>query len=151
VGRWVRVLLGPLPATVLLLPLLFAGGLGAGIALLAALVELGGSAGERWATVTSTGMVLAWVAAAAVGVLALWVVVLEEPAAALKQAPARRWLTAGLLIGLLAAGRWLWAMAAGGHSYGTLTWAVWLVLLAGPCVLGSYYLVLLLRRWRGAA
>jgi hypothetical protein len=78
-------------------------------------------------------------------------VVLVEPAAGLKQAPARRWLAAGLLIGLLAAGRWLWTMAAGGHSYGTLTWAVWLLLLAGPFVLGSYYLVLLLRSWRGAA
>jgi hypothetical protein len=146
VGRWVRVLLGPLPATVLLLPLLFAGGLGAAIGLLAVLVESGRSATERWATVTSTGVVLAWVAAAGVGVLALWLVVLAEPPAALKQAPARWWLAAGLFLGLIAAARWLWTMAAGGHSYGTQTWAVWLALLVGPLVLGCYYLVLLLRR-----
>jgi hypothetical protein len=145
VGRWVRVLLGPLPATVLLLPLLFAGGLGAAIGVLTALVESGRSAAERWATVTSTGVVLAWVAAAGVGVLALWIVVLAEPPAALRRAPARWWLVVGLL-GLMAASRWLWTMAAGGYSYGTQTWAVWLVLLLGPLALGSYYLALLLRR-----
>jgi hypothetical protein len=145
VGRWVRVLLGPFPATVLLLPLLFAGGLGAAIALVAALVEPDLPGAERWSTVTRTAVVLAWVTAAGVGVLALWVVTLVEPPAALKQAPARRWLAAGLLLGFLAAGRWLWTMTAGGHSYDPLTWAVWLTLLAGPLVLGSYYLVLLLR------
>ena len=131
-----RVLLGPLPATALLVPLLFAGGLGAGIALVAGLVEPGRSPAERWASVTSTGMVLAWIGAAAVGVLALWVVVLAEPPAALRQAPARWWLAAGLLVGLLAGGRALWALAGGGHSYDTLTWVVWLVLLVGPVVLG---------------
>jgi len=70
---------------------------------------------------------------------------MESPAV-LKQAPARRWLAAGLLLGLLAAGRWLWTMVAGGHSYDALTWAVWLALLLGPFVLGSYYFLLLLRR-----
>ena len=74
----------------------------------AGLVEPGRSAAERWASVTSTGMVLAWIAAAAVGVLALWVVVLAEPPAALRQAPARWWLGAGLLVRLLAGGRALY-------------------------------------------
>ena len=74
--RWIRVLLGPLPATVLLLPLLFAGRLGAAIALAAGLVEPNRSLADRWATVTASGMVLGWVAAAGVGVLALWVAVL---------------------------------------------------------------------------
>jgi len=32
-GYWLRVILGPLPATVLLIPLLFAGELGSAIAL----------------------------------------------------------------------------------------------------------------------
>ena len=145
-GRWVRVLLGPLPATVLLLPLLLAGGLGAAIGLVAGLVEPGRSAAERWATVTTTGTVLAWVAAAAAGVLALWVVVLAEPRPGLSKARLRWWLVAGLVLGLLAASRWLWTMAGGGHSYGPLTWAVWLGLLVGPLVLGIYYLGLLLRQ-----
>jgi hypothetical protein len=47
---------------------------------------------------------------------------------------------------LLAAGRWLWTLVAGGHRYDAVTWVVWLVLLVGPLVLGSYYLVQLLRR-----
>jgi hypothetical protein len=145
VGRWMRVLLGPLPATILLLPVLFAGGLGAAIGLLAVLIEPGRSAAERWSSVASAGVVLAWVAAAGVGVLALWLAALIESPAALKQAPARWWLAAGLLLGLLAAGRWLWTMVAGGHSYDALTWAVWLGLLVGPLVLGTRYLVLLLR------
>jgi hypothetical protein len=69
----------------------------------------------------------------------------REPPATLKQSPARHWLAGGLLLGLPAAGRWLWIMAAGGRNYDTLTWAVWLVLLVGPLVLGSYSLVRLLR------
>jgi hypothetical protein len=146
VGRWLRVLLGPFLATVLLLPVLFAGGLGAGIGLVTALVEPGRSPEDRWATVTTTGLVLAWVAAAGLGVFALWVVVLAEPLATVRQAAARWWLTAGLLLGLLAAGRWLWVMTTGGHTYGPLTWAVWLALLVGPLVLASYYVVLLVRR-----
>jgi hypothetical protein len=36
-------------------------------------------------------------------------------------------------------------MAAGGHSYDALTLAVWLGLLVGPLVLGTRYLVRLLR------
>jgi hypothetical protein len=79
-------------------------------------------------------------------VLALWMVALAEPPARLRQSPARQWLAVGLLLGLLAAGRWLWTMVAGGHNYDALTWAVWLVLLVGPLVLGSYSLVQLLRR-----
>jgi hypothetical protein len=55
VGRWVRVLLGPLPATILLLPLLFAGGLGTAIGVLAVLLEPGHSAAERWSTVPARG------------------------------------------------------------------------------------------------
>ena len=70
-ARWLRVLLGPLPATVLLLPLLFSGGLGAAIALVAVVFDSGRSAGERWGTVAVTGMVLLWVAAAGLGGLAL--------------------------------------------------------------------------------
>jgi hypothetical protein len=76
--------------------------------------------------------------------------VLAEPPEALREAPARWGLAAGLLLGLVAAGRWLWTMAAGRHNYGTSTWAVWLMLLVGPVVLGSYYLVLLARPRRRA-
>lgn len=46
---------------------------------------------------------------------------------------------------------WLWTMVASRHEHGPLTWAVWLALLAGPLVLGSYYLVCLVRGTEGAA
>ena len=143
-ARWIRIIVGPLPATVLLLPLLFAGGLGVALALLAGLVEPDHSTAERWANFTSAAMLLGWVMAAGVGVMALWVTVLASPAT-LKQSHKRWWLVAGLLVGLLAAARWLWLMAGRGHNYDLLTWGVWFGLLGGPLLLGSYYLVRLLR------
>ena len=145
-GRWVKVLLGPLPATVFLLPLLFAGGLGAAIALIAVLRDPAFSAYARWNSVISTAMFLVWIAAAGVGVLALWRVVLAERPAALRDGPRRWWLASGLAVGLIAAGSWLCTVAADRHSYGFQTWAVWLALLLGPLVLGACYLVFLLRR-----
>jgi hypothetical protein len=144
--RWVQVLIGPLPATILLLPVLLAGGLGAAIALLATLFDPSRSLGEIWATVTTTGVILAWIVAATLGVLALWAIVLEENPAFLRQ-PAVRWpLVMALALGLMAAARWIWTMVASRHSYGAMTWAVWLALLVGPIVLGAYHLAGLLRR-----
>ena len=144
-GRWLRVLLGPLPATLLLLPLLFAGGLGAALALITWLVEPGRSAAERWAGLIAPSLTLAWVAAAGAGVLALWVAVLADPPATLRQTPLRWWLAGGLAIGILAAGWWLWTMGTGNHDYDPRTWLVWLAMLAGPLVFGSYYLAYLVR------
>jgi hypothetical protein len=149
-SRPLRVLLGPLPATILLLPILLAGGLGAATALVASLVMPGHSAAERWSGVTTSGLVVLWVAAAGVGVVALWIVVLAEAPASLRQGALRWWPVTGLGIGLLAAGRWLWLMASSGHSYGPSTWGFWLLLLIGPLVLGAYYLVQLLRGDVGA-
>ena len=77
--------------------------------------------------------------------MALWVTVLAS-LATLKHSHKRWWLVAGLSVGLLAAARWLWLMGSRGHNYDLLTWTVWLVLLGGPLLLGSYYLVQLVRR-----
>jgi hypothetical protein len=148
-GRWFRVLLGPLPATILLLPVLVAGGLGAAIALVTALVQPARSAAERWASVTAPGLVVAWVAAAGVGVAALWIAVLADTPATLRQGLIRWWLVAGLGLGFLAAGRWLWVIGSSGHSYDRLTWGLWLTLLIGPVVFGLYYLVQLVRGGAG--
>jgi hypothetical protein len=134
-----RVLLGPLAATLVLLPLLAAGGVGATMSLVAGLFQ----PSLTVASIAPAGVVLLWIVAARAEVLALWVAALEESSAALRQAPLRWWLMAGLLLGLVAGFRWLWIMAAGEHSYGAQTWTVWLLLLAGPLLLGSYYLVLL--------
>ena len=144
-ARWALAAIGPLPATVLVLPLLFAAGTGVVFALAAALGEPSGSAAGRWTAVTTSARWLAWIAAADAGVLALWVLALAESPAALRRSRSRWWLVAGLVLGLLAAGRWLVVMGTSAHSYGPSTWAVWLALLAGPLVLGTYYLVRLLR------
>jgi hypothetical protein len=143
--RWLRVLCGPLPATVVLLPVLIAGGVGAAFAAGAALLEPGRSAAERWAGIAAPGMFAGWVAAAGTGVAALWVIVLTDAPATLRQTRMRWWLVAGLCLGILAAGRWLWVMGAGGHRYDRLTWGLWLGLLLGPLVLAIYYLALLVR------
>jgi hypothetical protein len=145
-GRWLRILLGPLPATVLLLPVLFAGGLGTLLALLVGLFEPSRSAADRWGSVTIALPLLAWISAAGVGVLALWAAVLAESPVVLRHGRARWWLAAGLIIGELAAGLWLWPFASGAHVYGPGTWAVWLGLLVGPLVLGLYYLAILVGR-----
>jgi hypothetical protein len=150
-GRWLRVLLGPLPATILLLPLLFAGGLGAAAALITALVQPGRSVAQRWDTASGPMIVAGWIAAAAVGVLSLWLVVLADTPTTLRQSPLRWWLASGLTVGLLAAARWLWTMAMAGHSYDLLTWGVWLAMLTGPVVLGCYYVVRLVRGGSTAA
>ena len=143
--RWVHVLIGPLPATVVLLPILFAGGLGMAFALAAALVEPGASAASRWAAAASSAPLLGWIAAADAGVVALWVVALGSPDG-LKRSGARWWLVAGLGLGLVAAARWLAFMSQGGRGYDASTLgALWLGLLVGPVVLGTYYLVRLAR------
>ncbi len=144
-GRWIRIIVGPLPATVLLLPLLFAGSLGVAFALVNSLFQPDYSAAERWANLRAATILLGWVTAAGLGVGALWVAVLASPAT-LKRSRNRGWLIVGLLCGLLAAGRWLWLMVSRSHNYDLLTWGVWFVLLGGPLVLGSHYLVQLLRR-----
>jgi cellobiose-specific phosphotransferase system component IIC len=143
-ARWIRIIIGPLPATVLLLPLLFAGSLGVAFALVNSLFQPDHSAAERWANLRAATMLLAWVTAAGLGVRALWVAVLASPAT-LKRSRNRWWLVAGLFVGLLAAVRWLWVMGSRNHNYDLLTWGVWFVVLGGLLILGSHYLVQLLR------
>jgi cellobiose-specific phosphotransferase system component IIC len=144
-ARWIRITVGPLPATVLLLPLLFAGSLGVAFALVNSLFQSDHSAAERWADLRAATVLLGWVMAAGLGVGALWIAVLASPAT-LKRTRNRWWLVAGLFVGLLAAGRWFWLMASRAHNYDLLTWGVWFILLGGPLALGSHYLVQLLRR-----
>jgi hypothetical protein len=142
--RWLRILLGPLPATLVLVPVLIAGGFGTALALVADIVSPERTPGGRWTAVAGTLPILLWVAAAVIGVLALWLAVLADSPAALRAGPVRWWLATGLLVGAAAAGRWLWLLAAGPHGYGAGTWGLWLILLAGPLVLALYYIGALL-------
>ena len=63
-ARWIRITVGPLPATVLLLPLLFAGSLGVAFALVNSLFQSDHSAAERWADLRAATVLLGWVMAA---------------------------------------------------------------------------------------
>jgi hypothetical protein len=143
--RVILVVLGPLPATVLILPLLLAAGFGTVIAFVEELFDPARTAADRWASATTTGQLVGWILAAAVGVVALWVAVLDDWSTARRAAPGKYFLAAGLLIGLLAAGRWLWTMALHGR-YDHATWILWLIALGGPLVLGTYYFVVIMRR-----
>jgi hypothetical protein len=51
-ARWLRVLLGPLPATLLLVPVLLAGGLGTVMALVTGVAAPGQTPAERWVALT---------------------------------------------------------------------------------------------------
>jgi hypothetical protein len=129
----VEVALGLAPATFLLFPFLLVGALGTVIAAFA-----GGAI--DWAT---AGLI-AWVLAGAVGIAALWVVVLDDGAARLGRG-ARLRLAVGLLLGMAAAAWWLWWMCTSEHRIEASTWTVWLLLLGGPLVVAGIRLVEL---WR---
>lgn len=120
---------GLAPATLLLLPFLLVGALGTVFAIAA------GGAMDR-----PTAMLIVWALAGTVGIAALWVAVLNDGAARLSQG-ARVVLSVGLLLGIVAAARWLWVMSTSGHRYGAATWGVWLVLLGGPLVVAAFRLV----------
>jgi hypothetical protein len=90
-----------------------------------------------------TALLLAWVLAAALGLAALWAVVLSDGGPGLHPGT-RLVLALGLLLGMVAAARWLWVMGTGAHSYEAATWAVWLVFLGGPFLVASLRLPQLL-------
>ena len=122
-------MLGLAPATFLLFPFLLVGVLGT------VLADMAGGAIDRG----TAGLIL-WALAGAVGIMALWVVVLNDGAAGLNQAT-RLALTVGLLLGIASGARWLWEMSKSVHKYEATTWAVWLVLLGGPLLVATLRLV----------
>jgi hypothetical protein len=140
-GPWgqrkvLEVAFGLIPAT-LLLPFLLAGVLGTALAVVASGVI-------DQSSVALIGCVVAGV----IGVGALWAVVLSD--GALRYDRVNRFVIAGgLLLGIIAAARWLWVMGSSGHRYGSVTWIVWLLLLSGPLIVASFRLVELWSSFRG--
>ena len=125
--RWrprqvVEAVVGLGPATFFLFPFILVGVLGM------ALAEIAGGAID-WAL---TGQIF-WALAGAAGIVALWVVVVNDGAGRLGPG-ARLALTAVLFLGIVSAVRWLAKTAMSGHHYDAKTWAVWIVLLGGPIV-----------------
>jgi hypothetical protein len=135
----VEVVLGLAPAIFLLLPFLLAATLGTVMAAVAS------GAVDR-----ATAVLIGWLLAGALGIAALWVVVLSDGAARIGRG-ARLVLAVGLLLGMAAAARWLWVMGTSGHRYDTATWTVWLLLLSGPLVVASVRLAQLWRSLRDGA
>jgi hypothetical protein len=90
-----------------------------------------------------TALLIGWVLAAALGLGALWVVVLSDGGAGFNLGK-RLLLAVGVLPGIVAAAHWLWMMGTSGHRYEAATWCVWLVLLGGPLVVAGLRLLQLL-------
>ena len=120
-----EIVFGLAPATFFLLPFLLIGAFGMVMA------EIAGGTMD-WAL---AGQIF-WALAGVAGVAALWVVVLGNGSARLA-GNSRLAITAGLLLGILSAVRWLWWASTSGHRYDAATWAVWLALLAGPLLVAS--------------
>jgi len=87
-----------------------------------------------------TALDLGWVAAATFGLGTLWILVLRDRGSGLSL-PARVLSTAGLLLGMGAAARWIWFMAKAGHAYEASTWIVWGLLTGGPLLVAGARLV----------
>jgi hypothetical protein len=137
-----------LPASLLLVPLLLAGALGAAFAILGNLVQGDLPLSARLVIALQSLKLIAWVAAAALGMASLWALVIEpeeRPTAGL-----RVLLAAGLLVGIVAALTWLYVMGSGRTAYDAQTWLVWIVALGGPLIVAVRHLILIAAAWRAA-
>jgi hypothetical protein len=138
--RWVtivEVVLGPLLATLCLLPFLLFGGVGIAFSILATLTDPSVPLSSSLAMVQPQLMLILWISSAAAGVAALWVAILGPEEEADFRPGVRLMLVACLLLGGLAASRWLWTMLRREPAYTASTWATWLALLLGPLVVGA--------------
>jgi hypothetical protein len=142
-----EVVLGPLLATLFLIPLLLAAAIGIGLSVVATLADSSQSLSGRLEAVRPQLMLVLWAACAAVGVSALWAAILRREEHAY-DSRLRFILFAGILLGEIAALGWLWVMTRQEPGYGTYTWAVWLALLLGPMIVGARYMIALVRQQR---
>jgi hypothetical protein len=134
-----EIVLGPLLATLVLIPLLLAAAMGVALSIAATLAESSGSLADRFAGVRSQLPLFLWVGSATLGILALWPAVLRRPEDA--GLVARLSLIAGIVVGEMAATRWLWLMEHHRPDYDLQTWAAWLALLLGPMLVGARHAV----------
>jgi hypothetical protein len=133
------------PASVSLLPFLFAGGLGSLLAIGAILLDGSTPLRERLISAAPPALLVAWATASAVGLLALWTAVLDAVAREARSARDRRLQAVGLLVGFVAGAAWLRELARQSGTLDREGWLVWIVLLAGPFLAGFHHLIRLLR------
>ena len=143
-----EIILG-LPATVLLIPFAMAGATGAAFAAMAILFDRSIPSSARLTMLRVPAEFILWTVGAMVGLSALWLAVLGELDVT-HRPRLRLVLILGLLVGIVAALRWLFVMGQSSENYDRATWATWLGLLAGPIVVGTRHLLLLVKPHRAA-
>lgn len=142
-GRAITVLevaFGLLPATVVLLPLLMAGAMGAAVALIVILADGSKPFSTRLIMVLPPAGIVLWVLVATLGMLALWVAVLG-PEIVDHRPRARVVLVTCLVCGSVAAILWLYVM--GRMSSDLKAWVTWIGFLGGPLIVSTRHLFLL--------
>lgn len=140
-----EALLGPLVPTLVFLPFVVAGLMGTMISFGAILSDSSRPLQERLFGLGPVVFFGILEVAAVIGLLSLWIVVLVSEDA-LRKTPRWRWsLTAGLVLGILAAVYWLGSMAFAESGSDLTTWIVWLAVLGGPIVVGLRRLRAILR------
>jgi len=146
-----EVLVGLVPVTFLLLPLLAAGAVGSPFAIFATLVDPQWPAAVRLQMILPLVWVDVWVVAAVAGVFAAWVLVLGSGTKFLDRRPIRIGLAGFLLLGIIAELRWFHFLLTGEKPYDFATWAWWVGLLLPPSVVGVLRLPSLFRSSVGRA
>jgi hypothetical protein len=149
VRLFVEIILGPLPATLLVLPFAMAGAAGTAFAAAAILADRAIPFSSRLMMLRGPGELMLWILSAVLGLSALWFAVLADEMEVPHRSRLRVVLILGLLVGIAAAVRWLFVMGRSGENYGRATWVTWIVLLLGPIVVGARHLFLLVTRRSG--
>jgi hypothetical protein len=151
VRLFVEIILGALPATLLVLPFAMAGAAGTAFAAAAILADRAIPFSARLMMLRGPGELLLWISSAVLGLSALWFAVLADEMEVPHRSRLRVALILGLLVGIVAAVRWLFVMGQNSENYGRATWVTWIGLLLGPIVVGTRHLFLLVTRgseWR---
>jgi hypothetical protein len=135
-----------LPATCFLLPLLVAGAFGSLIALITIASESSTPFRHRLFGMILPATIVCWVGAAALGMLAAWIVVFEQTMDSLSYSRRQRYAyLVCLFLGEIAGMGWLFVMFTQQRGNNAGSWAVWLALLVGPLVVGLHHSFRLLR------
>jgi len=135
-----EIAIGLVPVTLVLLPFLAAGAGGLIVSVFATLADPEWPLSTRARMVLPTFGLLAWVAAAFAGVLAVWVMTLSIWGWRLRGKTIRVVVLLAFVAGIVAEGRWIATMLRPRHAYDAGTWFVWLAFLIPPTVLGLLHL-----------
>ena len=129
----------------MLLPLLVAGAFGSLLAIITIAGESSTPFRHRLFAMVLPATIIAWVVAAAIGMVAAWFLAFEQTLDPSRDSRLRRYLYLFcLLLGEIAGVAWLLVMSGQQGTSDAASWLVWLVLLAGPLIVGLHHSVRLL-------